>query len=280
MGQGIIEEPQRSHLLQLHTELGSAADYFVLVGARAIRFTVERARPTKDFDFVLDAVMLRGMSPSIAEVLGKLHYEPVPEARNFQFIKQIPNTQEKMRIEFLGSEKEKRTKDFRVDVQEGVHARACMGAEIVLREFDNRQIKGVLPNGQPAEARVRVARPHVLLMMKLFAMDDRYRNIRGPRETEHDRAEARIHAADVASIVRYHIQNSDFKRLFWSQFGSEAELKERAISTISSYFADLNSPGILLYAEFMRMQGMDIDEAAELVRTVREVRLLIPSSIS
>ena len=89
MERNIIEEPQLSHLLELLSELGNSADYFILVGARAMSFMVDKARSTKDFDFVLDAIALRGMVPSIAEVLERLQYDVDPKARNFQFFKQI-----------------------------------------------------------------------------------------------------------------------------------------------------------------------------------------------
>ena len=87
MEQNIIEEQQLSHLLELFTELGSAADKFVLVGAQAMRFTLGEVRHTKDFDFVLDVIALRVITQSISEVLEKLQYKVVPEARRFQFYK-------------------------------------------------------------------------------------------------------------------------------------------------------------------------------------------------
>jgi hypothetical protein len=276
MEQNIIGEPQLSHLLEFLIELGSAADDFVLAGAQAMRFFVNEARTTRDFDFVLDVIALRETSQSIADVLEKLQYKVVPEASRFQFFKQIPNSLEIMRVEFLAPEKEKRPNNFRVDVQQNIHARACTGAEIVLRESDCKIIRGTLPNGKPAEASLRVICPHALLMLKLFAMDDRYKNIRGPKEAQHDRDEARIHAADIVTIVRSNIQSSDFKRLFLSQFSDEVKLKQRTLDIISNYFVDSNASGILLYAEFLRMQGMAINEDDELKRALREVKLLLP----
>jgi hypothetical protein len=38
---------------------------------------------------------------------------------------------------------------------------------------------------------IRVTKPHALVMLKLLALDDRYRNIQGPAEARHDREEAR-----------------------------------------------------------------------------------------
>jgi len=64
--------------------------------------------------------------------------EAVEGARLFQFTKKIPDTNEEMRIELMGSDRERRPNDFRVNVQPHIkphlHARACTGSEIVLRE--------------------------------------------------------------------------------------------------------------------------------------------------
>jgi hypothetical protein len=92
-----------------------------------------------------------------------------------------------MRIEFMAPEEFKRSADFRVDVQPGVHARACTGATIALAESDDYPLEGTLPDGAaPYTAKVRVTRPHALVMLKLLALYDRYHNIRGPQEARHD----------------------------------------------------------------------------------------------
>jgi hypothetical protein len=54
--------------------------------------------------------------------------------------------------------------DFRVDVQKGIHARACTGGTIALAESDEYALEGTLPNGEPYRATVRVTRPHTLEM--------------------------------------------------------------------------------------------------------------------
>ena len=248
MEQEIITQPQLGHLLELMTELGSIADNLVLVGGQAARLLNLTKRGTKDFDFVLNVVALREITQPISDTLTKLGYQVVQESRMFQFYKQISVTpDQQIRLEFLASEKEKRPKkdDFRVDVQEDLHARACAGAEIALNESDFILLSGVLPNGKTATAKIRLIRPYALLMLKLFAMDDRYRNIRGLKEARHDREEARIHTDDVIRIVRHQIQNPDFKGLFWSQFSKEEELEKRSRNIISEYFTDLNAPGVM-----------------------------------
>jgi hypothetical protein len=53
-----------------------------------------------------------------------------------------------------------------------------------------------LADGTPSAARLRVTRPHALVMLKLLALYDRYHNIRGPEEARHDREEAETHAEE------------------------------------------------------------------------------------
>lgn len=277
MEKNLIEEQQLSHLLQLLTELGNLAEDFVLVGGQALRFRVKKPRVTKDFDFVLDVIALRQKPETVADVLDRLGYEVVPNAERFQFQKRLSNSAATIRIEFLAPErdKERRPRNIRVDVQTNVHARACLGAEIALKESDHMTIRGVLPNGQRMESQLRVVRPHALLLLKLFAMDDRMKNIRGPDEAEHDREEARIHAADIISIVHDHIEESDFRSSLWSQLADDMELQEHARSILSEYFAGLDAPGVLLYAEFLKNESGGVDKQ-ELERALRETRLLFP----
>jgi len=274
-GSEIIKEPQLCYLLELFVELGETGRDFVLVGARAIHFYVDKPRFTGDFDFILNVLPLRGMSRSISDVLERLGFRVVPESRNFQFEKEIPNSEEKFRVEFMASEKEKRAKDFRVDVQGKIHARSCTGAEIVLEESDVMAIRGNLPNGEEARIKLRVARPHALLLLKMLAMDDRYRNIRGPNEAGHDREEAKVHSADIISIVHSQIRAENFGLCFWDQFGEDVDLKSRVKNIISDYYANILSPGIQLYAEHLNDQGPLLDNRSELERALREVRLLL-----
>jgi len=271
-----INELQKSHLIELLTELKELADSFILIGGQALPYFTERPRPTKDIDFVLDVFALQNASKSIADVLNKLNYKIVDEARNFQFFKEI-NPELKVRIEFLAVEKEKRKNNIRVDVQKNIHARACTGAEIAIKESYNEYLRGFLPNGKPAEVKIRVVRPHALLMLKLYAMDDRYQNIRGPDEANHDRNESRIHSADIISVIHGQIKRPEFATNFWSQFNTEIELRERAKNIISKYYDTIDSPGIRLYAEFLQLQIGSINET-ELARALREMKFLLGHS--
>lgn len=81
-------------------------------------------------------------------MLKQLEYSAVAGARNFQFEKPIPNSAETMRIEFMAPEEFKRPADFRVDVRQGIHARACTGGTIALTESDEYPLEGVLPDGK------------------------------------------------------------------------------------------------------------------------------------
>jgi hypothetical protein len=82
----MIPEPQRTYVLELLS---------VLAGAQAMKFALDKARATKDVDFVLDVIALRAESLRLAEVLAGLGYTAVEGARNFQFEKDIPNSREK-----------------------------------------------------------------------------------------------------------------------------------------------------------------------------------------
>src|SRR5438309_10475246 len=213
----MIPEPQRTYILELLKALGPGADDFVVAGAQAMKFFLERTRATKDIDFVLVVVGLRGEELSIGAKLQDLGYTAVESSRNFQFEKPIPNSAETMRIEFMAPEEFKRERDFRVDVDKGVHARACTGGSIAIAESALHAISGRLPDGSPFETSIRVTKPHALVMLKLLALDDRYRNIRGLAEARHDREEARTHAADIVAIVSVQVDADKFKTDFRGQ---------------------------------------------------------------
>ncbi|MBI5359864.1 MAG: hypothetical protein HZA48_04695 [Planctomycetes bacterium] len=180
-----------------------------------------------------------------------------------------------MRIEFMASDKEKRPKDpVRVDIQKGIHAFQCVGAEIVLQQFDYAFIEGNLPDGRPAKVKIRFAKPNAVLMLKLLAIKDRYKNLRRPDKPKENRERAQVHSADSIKIVRHNIQNGNFNKLFWSQFGKEEGLKQQCVEIVMEYFKDIDAPGIQLYREFMQSQYGNIDEA-EVSRALREMKLLL-----
>jgi hypothetical protein len=214
-----------------------------------MKFVLEKARATKDIDFVLDVVGLRAEKVSIAARLQELGYKVVDGSRNFQFEKSIPNSSESMRIEFMAPEEFKREKDFRVDVENGIHARALTGGSIAVAESSMHELSGNLPDGSPLKASLRVTKPHALVMLKLLALDDRYRNIRGALEAKHDREEARTHAADIIAIMTAQLDQEQFKKDFERQFQEDAGLGIRVLKILDGYFRESTSPGLLVYEE-------------------------------
>ena len=265
----MIPEPQRSHILELLKSLGPAADAFVLAGAQAMKFVVEKARATKDFDFILDVVTLRSEKTNLASTLEKLGYRVVEGAQNFQFEKNIPDSAEVVRVEFMGPAEQQRQNDFRVDVQEGVHARACTGGRIVLAESDLQPLSGRLSDGSAVIQNLRVTRSHALVMLKCLAMDDRYRNIRGASHARHDRDEARVHATDIVAILSAQKNLGEFHEKFRSQFTVEPELGIRVGKIADDYFKSVDAPGLLLYEEFL-VENTEAREDREQVE--RELR--------
>jgi len=279
----VIPEPQRTYVLELLAALGPAAADFVIAGAQAIKFAVQDARGTKDVDFILNVIALRAEPLQLDAVLKQLGYTAVAGARNFQFEKPIPNSAETMRIEFMAPEEFKRPSDFRVDVQKGIHARACTGGTIALAESDEYPLEGTLPDGKPYTAKVRVTRPHALVMLKLLALYDRYHNIRGPQEARHDREEAQTHAADIVAIIKARPDLAEFKRQFEGQFGAAAELGSQVSEILSDFFRDRTAPGYLLYEEYLaatlpagRATQLEIREESE--RAHRILHRVLPEA--
>ena len=278
----MIPEPQKAYLLELLKPLGPAADEFVLVGGQALKFVLGHARATKDFDFLLDAISLRQKPAHLAEKLAVLGYRVVPESRNFQYEKPIPGTNEVMRIEFMAPRELKRANDFRVDIEKGLHARECLGGTIALQESDIHEVQGALPDGTPARASLRVTRSHALVLLKLLALDDRYKNLRGPDHVEHDRNEATVHASDIIAILNAAVDVTAFRDAFYGQFASDPTLGIRVTDHLRTYFRDDTSPGMLLYEEALRSGGPVDREARthlanELGRALRMVTGILPS---
>jgi hypothetical protein len=249
MEKRVIPEPQKTYVLELLHALGPASGDFVVAGAQAMKFMMERARATKDIDFVLDVVKLRG--DQLSPRLQQLGYRVVESSRNFQFEKPIPNSRETMRIEFMAPDEFKRQKDFRVEIQNGIHARACIGGAIAISESELHQLAGRLPDGSEFTAALRVTKPYALVMLKLLALDDRYRNIRGPAEARHDREEAQTHAADIVAIVSAQLDLAAFRKAFQHQFNLDPDLGKRVSGILSEYFRANVSPGLLVYEEFL-----------------------------
>jgi hypothetical protein len=279
----VIPEPQKTYVLELLYALGTTADEFVVAGAQAMKFMMERARATKDIDFVLDVVRLRSEPLLLSAQLEKLGYAVVDGSRNFQFEKPIPNSRETMRIEFMAPEEFKRAeRDFRVDIQKGVHARACTGGTIAVAESEIHQLTGRLPDGSDFTAQLRVTKPHALVMLKLLALDDRYRNVRGPAESRHDREEARTHAADIVAIVSAQTNLSHFKEGFERQFEADRALGRHVLQVLDEYFGRNISPGMLVYEEFLVADSpLERDArqqvAQEIERSHQLMKTLLPS---
>jgi len=277
----MIPEPQQTYLLEFLAALGPAAKDFVIAGAQAIKFTLPEARGTKDFDFLLDVIPLRGSHTPLANILRRLGYAPIEGARNFQFEKAIPNSTEKMRIEFMAPEELRRRNDFRVEVQEGVHARACTGGSIALVESESHALQGTLPNGEAFTTYVRVTTPHALVMLKLLALFDRYHNIRGPQEARHDREEARTHAADIVAILKAQLDPAQFAQAFVREFLREPLLGLRVLRIFHDFFREPTSPGFLVYEEHLAANipaGRNVREQLqrEVQRSHRVVSLIFP----
>jgi hypothetical protein len=231
-----------------------------------------------------DVIALRSEKDSIAQTLKDLGYTAVPGSQNFQFEKSMPGSKEVMRIEFMAPEELKREKDFRVDVQNGIHARACTGGSIALAESSIYELSGKLPDGSAFSAPIRVTKAHALVMLKLLALDDRYRNIRGPAEARHDREEARTHSADMIAVAGVQADMKGFQQEFENQFSADAALGLRVLRILDGYFRTSTSPGFLVYEEHLvgdepldRTARSEV--ASELARAQQLMLGLLPATL-
>jgi hypothetical protein len=276
----MIPEPQKTYLLDLLVALGPFAEDFVLAGAQSMKFALAESRATKDFDFLLDVIHLREQNAEVKRILTSLDYKVVHESQHFQFEKPIPNTQEVLRIEFMAPHELKRKRDFRVDVEKGLHARECYGGAIALQESDSHELAGLLPDGSSVQIPIRVTRPTALALLKLLALDDRYRNIRGPADAQHDREEARTHAADIMAIMTAAIDFDSFRHIFQNQFKEQTEVESRVKDILREYFQSDSAPGMLLYEEALQRdtpadRRMRVRLRDELNRAFRMVHVLV-----
>ncbi len=122
---------------------------------------------------------------------------------------------------------------------------------LAVAESEVHQLAGRLPDGSEFTASLRVTKPHALVMLKLLALDDRYRNIRGPAEARHDREEARTHAGDIVAIVSAQLDIRRFREAFQRQFESDPSLGDLVSQILGEYFREDVSPGMLVYEEFL-----------------------------
>jgi hypothetical protein len=146
----------------------------------------------------------------------------------------------------MAPEEFKRHNDIRVDVQRGVHARACTGGSIAIEQSDPWTISGNLPDATPFP-RHTPPRPRDA---EASALADRYNNIRGPKESRHDREEAQTHASDIVAILRVITDIPSFNVAFVSQFQREHSLGIAVLRILADYFREQTSPGLILYAEY------------------------------
>jgi hypothetical protein len=107
-------------------------------------------------------------------------------------------------------------------------------------------------------------------MLKLLALDDRYRNVRGAEQAKHDREEARTHAADSIAVISGQADLEQFREDFENQFRQDLTLGVRVLKVLATYFQDDTSPGLLLYEEFV-VADKPLDRAARL-QVSEEVR--------
>ncbi len=114
-------------------------------------------------------------------------------------------------------------------------------------------------------------------MLKLPAMDERYHNVRGPAQAEHDREEARTHADDIVAVMSAQANLGDLRSRFAGQFGRDKDLKGRTYQIIRDYFGEETKPGLVLYGESLIASLPSVETVRELRGELRRAQRVVSS---
>lgn len=200
--------------------------------------TEETIRATNDIDLMLTKTQLLEQSRcnAIAEIItDKLNYIVCDEAKHFRFRKD-PNQQ----LDILAQPvNELKTQGGRVKiVSSKLHGRFTEEACFIEEDLRTILLSDILPDDKRvSNLKVQVPSPANLLILKLFAFDDR------SEEQRQDTMRAQAHARDIYIIIIL-TKRSDYLegQKFLSQH-SDSDIIQRAKSIVSNKFSAVNQTG-------------------------------------
>ncbi|MEW6755024.1 MAG: hypothetical protein AB1505_29185 [Candidatus Latescibacterota bacterium] len=173
------------------------------LGVRTLLREWPEARSTNDLDLFLRAELLihAAQLQPLRAALKALGYEPVPEARFYQFVRPGPQGAAGIKIDLLTGPRERFTGTaVRTDARRahphprvGLHAHPVDEAPTLEEALAVHRISGRLSTGEPWEGQVLLPHAFPFLMMKLFAFRDRL--------TDGNKEFGRYHALDLYAIL-------------------------------------------------------------------------------
>jgi hypothetical protein len=200
--------------------------------------TEEEIRATNDIDLILTKTQLLEKSHrnAIAEIITrKLNYTVCDEAKCFRFKKG-----DNQHLDILAPPvSELKTEGDRVKiVSSKLHGHLAKEACFIEEDLRTISLSDILPDDKRANnLKVQVPSPANLLILKLFAFDDRDE---GPRQNA---MRAQTHALDIYIIITL-TDRSDYLegQKFLSQH-SDSDIIQRAKSIVSNKFSAVNQAG-------------------------------------
>jgi hypothetical protein len=222
-------------------------------------------RSTNDLDLFLrpELIIDSARLKPLAEAIGRLGYQVVPGAENYQFLKRGPEGTEagSIKIDILtGPQSRFQGTRVKVDARRarpypsiGIHAHPVDEAPTLEDGLLLVTLAGKLRSGEPWQAEVFLPHPYTFLMMKLFAFRDRFNDT--------NKEFGRYHALDLYTILATTTEEEwECALKLRDQYGEELYVME-ARQLVSKYFAALDHLGIIRLKEsaYYRLE-LQIDE--------------------
>ena len=159
--------------------LGEFRDSITLVGGSAPPLMVgeqaaDRYAGALDVDMVVDPIELPEETyRTIAQLLCGRGYEQGPQPFQWSRVIDVAGQPVRVQVDLLAPRTERSGRAHRHEEIGGTLARRLEGAELLRVCYENKKLRGVLPDGRRNSVVVRVARPAAFVVLKALALDGR-----------------------------------------------------------------------------------------------------------
>jgi hypothetical protein len=240
-------------------------DHVQRLSQRTLLRELPEPRSTNDLDLFLrpELIIDSARLKPLVEAIGRLGYQVVPGAENYQFLKLGPEGTEagSIKIDILtGPQSRFQGTRVKVDARRarpnpsiGIHAHPVDEAPTLEDGLLLVTLAGKLGSGEPWQAEVFLPHPYTFLMMKLFAFRDRLNDT--------NKEFGRYHALDLYTILATTTEEEwEYALKLRDQYGEEPYVME-ARQLVSKYFAALDHLGMIRLKEspYYRLE-LQIDE--------------------
>jgi len=223
------------------------------LGQRTLFQEWPEPRSTNDLDLFLRPELLihAGKVKPLAKALAKLGYTVVPGAEKYQFVKPGPgggmagsikiDILTGPRTRFEGTKVKTDARRARPSPSVGIHAHPVDETPTLEEGLLTETLEGNLSAGRPWQGTVYLPHPYTFVMMKLFAFRDRL----GDADKEY----GRYHALDLYTIMATTTEAEWREALAMRERHAEDAYVKEAGRIVSTYFAGLDSPGMIRMRE-------------------------------